>query len=215
MKMLTALLVAVALLSPALAQKPTFQGTHPRPKPVIVAPASKPMLLHTGKTITADQKRQLATTVVKNSMLRAPAGTTTKVINLNQSASPTVLTAEQTFMNGANLESNNPYIVNEYAGYLTFMPGDTHSLSIYVPADINTVYTLAIKVNIYSIQNPQMTIVTPNNSVQSSETLSLSYGDNEFVYAFAAHSAGVYMIILYSPNSNWAFESCQITSSAF
>jgi hypothetical protein len=32
MKMLAAILVAVALVSPAFAQKPAFQGTHPRPK---------------------------------------------------------------------------------------------------------------------------------------------------------------------------------------
>ncbi len=214
MKKLSALLVAVALFSPAFAQKLTFQGTHPRPKPVIVAPVGKPMLLHTGKPITPDQKRQLAMTVVRASAPKGSTGTM-QIKNLTQSAGSTVLTAEQTFMNGASMESNNPYEVNEYVGFLTFTPGNTHTLTIFAPVNQNTIYTLAIKVQVGPGQNPQMTIVSQGNSVQNSETLSLSVGDNEFAYAFATNSAGSSMVTLYSPNSSWAFESCEITSAAF
>ena len=214
MKKLTALFVAVALVSPAFAQKTAFQGTHPRPKLATVAPASKPVLLHTGKPITPDQKRQLAMTVARASAPKGSTGTM-QIKNLTQSAGSTVLTAEQTFMNGASMESNNPYEVNEYVGFLTFTPGNTHTLTIFVPVNQNTIYTLAIKVQVGPSQNPQMTIVSQGNSVQNSETLSLSVGDNEFAYAFATNSAGSSMVTLYSPNSSWAFESCEITSAAF
>jgi hypothetical protein len=101
MKMLTALLVTIALVSPAFAQQTAFQGTHPRPKPVIVAPASKPVLLHTGKPLTADQKKQLMTAMLKASLPKSSSGNT-QTRNLTQSAGTTVLTAEQTFMNAAH-----------------------------------------------------------------------------------------------------------------
>jgi len=66
MKMFTALLMAVALFSPAFSQKVTLSpGTHPRPKISIVAPATTPILLHTGKPITADEKKQLLTSAIK------------------------------------------------------------------------------------------------------------------------------------------------------
>ena len=74
MKKLAALLVAVALVSPAFAQKLTFQGTHPKPKLATVAPASRPVLLHTGRPITPDQKRQLMASVTKGTTTRPPHG---------------------------------------------------------------------------------------------------------------------------------------------
>jgi hypothetical protein len=214
MKKVTALLVAVALVSPAFAQKITFQGTHPRPKPVIVAPASKPVLLHTGKPLTLDQKKQLVAAVYKASLPKSSSGNT-QVKDLTQSAGTTVLTAEQTFMNGASMEADSPDQVNEYVGFLTFWPGDAHKLIIFVPVNQNTIYTLAIRVQVSSGQNPQMTIVSQGNSVMNSETVNLSVGENEFAYAYATNSTGSSMVTLSSPNSYWSFESCEITSAAF
>jgi hypothetical protein len=104
MKKLAALLVAVALFSPAFAQKSTFQGTHPRPKAATVAPASKPVLLHTGKPITPDQKRQLMATVTKASAPRTPVGAA-KVQNSILSAAANVLTPDQLYMNGVYVDA--------------------------------------------------------------------------------------------------------------
>lgn len=213
-KMLTALLVAVALLSPAFAQKPAFQGTHPRPKVAIVAPASKPVLLHTGKPITAEQKKQLTTAVLKASLPKSSSGST-QTRNLTQSAETTVLTAEQTFMNGASMEADSPDQVNAFVGFLTFLSGNQHKLIIFVPATKNTIYTLAIKVYVSMGQNPQMTIVSQGSSVMNSETVNLSLGENEFAYAYATNSTGSSMVTLSSPNADWAFESCEIISTAF
>lgn len=213
MKVLTALLLAVGLFSPALAQKPAFQGTHPRPKLVIVAPASKPVLLHTGKPISLDQKKQLATTVVRSSAPKGSAGTT-KVMDFTQTAAPTVLTAEQSFMNGAHMMLSSPNFVDEYTGTLDFMPGDANSLTIVVPVNKNTAYTLVMKVDIGSYKNPQMTIF-PGGSLQNTETLTLSGGDNEFAYAFTSPGTGTIAVVFYSLNSEWMFESCEITSTAF
>jgi hypothetical protein len=214
MKMLTTILVTVALVSPAFAQKPAFQGTHPRPKPVIVAPASKPILLNTGKPITPDQKKQLTTAVLKASLPKSSSGNT-QTRNLTQSSGTIVLTAEQTFMNGASMEADSPDQVNAYAGFLTFLPGNQHKLIIFVPATQNTIYTLAIKVRAYMGQNPQMTIVSQGSSAMNTETVNLSLGENEFAYAYATNSTGSSMVTLSSPNADWAFESCEITSTAF
>ncbi|MGA3262465.1 MAG: hypothetical protein ABSC47_00285 [Terracidiphilus sp.] len=214
MKKLTALFVAVALLSPAFAQKLTFQGTHPRPKLTAMAPAYKPVLLHTGKPITADQKRQLMTTVVRASAPKGSGGTV-QVKDLTQSAGTTVLTPDQLFQNGVSTMLSNPYFVDTSAGILTFMPGDANSLTIVVPVNKNTAYTLVMKVIVGSYQNPQMTIVYPGGSVQNSEILTVSGGENEFAYAFTSNSTGATTVTFYSTNSNWSFESCEITSAAF
>ena len=65
MKALTALLVTVALVTPAFAQNPTLQDLLKKQKGSIVVSATKPVLLHTGKPITANDKKQLLSTVVK------------------------------------------------------------------------------------------------------------------------------------------------------
>jgi len=214
MKKLSALLVAVTFVSPAFAQKPTFQGIHPRPKLPVVATAGKPLILHTGKPITPDQKRQLMTEVANTSFPKSTSGGM-QTRNLTQSSGSIVLTAEQTFTNGASMEADSPDQVNAYVGFLTFLSGNQHKLIIFVPVNKNTIYTLAIKVNVYMGQNPQMTIVSQGSSVMNSETVNLSIGENEFAYAYATNSTGSSMVTLSSPNADWAFESCEITSAAF
>jgi hypothetical protein len=64
-------------------------------------------------------------------------------------------------------------------------------------------------------QNPQMTIVSQGSSAMNTETVNLSLGENEFAYAYATNSTGSSMVTLSSPNADWAFESCEITSTAF
>jgi Holliday junction resolvase len=58
MKLLAALLVAVAFFVPTLAQDVKTQET--RTKPAVTAPAAMPMILYTGKPLTADEKLNLA-----------------------------------------------------------------------------------------------------------------------------------------------------------
>ena len=57
MKILTALLVAVVLVSPAFTQKPTPQPTRAISKLHIVAPAAKPLLPTSPKLIRQQQIR--------------------------------------------------------------------------------------------------------------------------------------------------------------
>jgi len=218
MKMIAALLVAVALASPAFAQKPAFQGTHPRPKLATVAPASKPVLLHTGKPITPDQKRQLVTTVVRSSAPKGSSGTT-KVMDFTQS--PTiVLTPDQMSQNGAYTMAYSPTVVNTMGGLFAFSPGSGSNLVFHVIVAKNTAYTLVIKVGVGSMQNPQFTIYTgtdvnPGVVQNAPVTFNATTGDNEFAYAFTSNSVGEIPVAIYSPNSDWWFESCEITSTAF
>jgi hypothetical protein len=218
MKMLTALLLAVALVSPAFAQKPAFQGTHPRPKPVIVAPASKPVLLHTGKPITSDQKRQLAMTVARASAPKGSAGTM-KVMDFTQSAGTTVITPDQLSVNGAYAMAANPYLVNGANGLFDFGSGASSNLTIQVPVNSNTVYVLVFKVDLEFLPNLQMVVSTGSEmnpgAVQNVETFNGSGGKNEFAYAFTANSTGEIPVTIYSPNSHWSFWSCEISSTAF
>jgi hypothetical protein len=223
MKLLTTLLAAVVLLSPAFAQKPTFQGTHPRPKLAIVAPASKPVLLHTGKPITPDQKRQLMLTGTKSSAPRTPAGAM-RVQNPVLSTA-NLLTPDQLYVNGAYIFAQGAR-VDQFDGILSFPPGPDGFLIFNLTVKANTAYTLLMKVSIDSVtlilpNTPsEITISTSSVSNQGSgvnapQTFNAPMGENEFAYSFVANSAGNLPITIYSPNAFWSFESAEITSAAF
>jgi hypothetical protein len=146
MKKLAALLMAVALFSPAFAQKPTFQGTHPKPKLATVAPASKPVLLHTGKPITPDQKRQLMASVTKGSATRPPMGAA-RVSNSVLSSELNLLTPDQLYLNGVYIDAFGARI-DQFDGVLSFPPGPTSSMVLNIMVKPNTAYTLLMKVTV-------------------------------------------------------------------
>ena len=232
MKMLTALLLAVALVSPAFAQKlnpafaskTTFQGTHPRPKPVIVAPASKPVLLHTGRPITPDQKRQLMASVAKGASTRPPMGAA-KVSNSVLSSELNMLTPDQLYVNGAYIFAQGARI-DQFDGILSFPPGPDGFMVLNVTVKANTAYTLLMKMSIDEetliLPNTpsEITISTysglnPGTGLNAPQTFNAPKGENEFAYSFVANSAGNLPITIYSPNAYWSFESCEIKSTAF
>jgi hypothetical protein len=229
MKKLAALLVAVALFSPAFAQKITFQGTHPKPKLATVAPASKPVLLHTGKPITPDQKRQLMISVTKGAAPRTLAGPA-KVSNSVLSSELNLLTPDQLYVNGAYIDAYGARI-DQYDGVLAFGPGgptlaNPSSMVINVTVKPNTAYTLLIKMSIIgAFQLPPntpggITISTYSGAksvggLNAPQTFNAPQGENEFAYSFVANSAGNLPITISSPDLSWSFESCEITSSAF
>lgn len=224
MKQLFALLVAAALFLPAFAQKLTFPGTHPRTKVATVAPASKPVLLHTGTPITPDQKRQLMATVTKGSATRPLAGAT-RTINPALS-SINLLTPDQLFLNGAYIDAFGARI-DQYDGILSFQPGTSSSLVLNLTVKPNTAYTLHMKVNVSGATllppnnpGPEITISTSSGSnsgagVNAPQTFNANMGENEFAYSFVSNSAGNLPITIYGPNSYWSFLSCEITSAAF
>jgi hypothetical protein len=229
MKNFAILLVTVALIVPAFAQKLTFQGTHPKPKLATVAPASKPLLLHTGKPITPDQKRQLMATVTKGSATRPPMGIA-KVSNSVLSAELSMLTPDQLYVNGAYIDAFGARI-DQYDGVLAFQPTGTTSITsslvLNVTVKANTAYTLLMKVSVSGATllppnnpGPEITISTYQGSnssvgINAPQTFNANMGENEFAYSFVSNSAGNLPITIYGPNSYWSFLSCEITSTAF
>ncbi|MGD0358893.1 MAG: hypothetical protein ABSA73_14925 [Terracidiphilus sp.] len=224
MKILTTLLVAVALFSPAFAQKITFQGTHPKPKLATVAPAAKPVLLHTGKPITPDQKRQLMATVTKGSATRPPMGAA-KVSNSVLSAELNLLTPDQLYVNGAYIDAFGARI-DQFDGVLSFPAGPTSSMVLNITVKANTAYTLLIKMDIQGAlllppNTPGGIIISTYSGAKSvgglnaPQTFNAPQGENEFAYSFVANSAGNLPITISSPDLGWSFESCEITSAPF
>jgi hypothetical protein len=225
MKKLASLLAAVALFTPAFAQKPAFQGTHPRPKLATVAPASKPVLLHTGKPITPDQKRQLMASVTKGSAPRTPLGAA-RVSNSVLSAELNLLTPDQLYLNGVYIDAWGARRINQFDGVLSFQPGPESSMVLNVTVKPNTAYTLLMKVTVDGV-----TLVSPNTpsgiyistysgsksvgGLNAPQTFTAPVGENEFAYSFVASGAGNLPITIYSPDLFWSFLSCEITSSSF
>jgi hypothetical protein len=212
MKMLTALLMAVALFSPALAQKTTLQVPSPKLKLHAVAPAAKPLLLHTGKPLTPNDKKQFLAAVIKTH----PAGTS-KPQASSAPASTIALTPHQVSQGNAYLIMENPGYVDATHNEFQINIGEKSNVSFVIAAQPNTAYLLAIKATaVYA--NPQFTVYTGTLGTDipiTSETFSGSQGDNEFAYGVVANSAGNILITIYSANSLWSFDNCEITSTAF
>ena len=223
MNKLFALLATVALVSPALSQKPAFQGTHPKPKIATVSPASKPVLLYTGKPITQDQKQQIMLNLTKASTPKMPAGAM-KVQHPPLAAS-NLLTPDQLYINGAYIDTRGARI-DQFDGVLSFSPGDLSFLTFNITVKPNTAYTLVIKVNIdgqiiVSPNTPRGLIISTSSiahqgsGVNAPQTFNTSMGENEFAYSFVANSAGNLQVYINSNDSFWALESCEISSAAF
>jgi hypothetical protein len=211
MKKLTALFVAVALFSPAFAQKMAVPATS-KSKLHVVAPAAKPLLLHTGKPLTQNDKRQFLATLIKT----APTGTRKPQV---ASAPPSTIT-----LTPGQVSQGNVYLIMENPGYVDathsefqINPGDKSNVSFVIAGQPNTAYYLAVKVSTYSTA-PQFTIYTGTLGTDvpiTSENFTGSAGDNEFAYGVVSNSAGNILITIYSANAYWSFDNCEVTSTTF
>jgi len=212
MKLLTTLLVSVALLSTAFAQKTPPQFKQAISKLHIVAPAAKPLLLHTGKPLTQIDKQKFLAAIIKT----APAGTRKPKVS---SAPPSTitLTPQQAYQGNTSFGMMNPSYVDILHGEFSFAPGAASNIIFIIKSQPNDAYLLAIKVNSFD-STPQFTIGTTDldsGLIVNSENFTGSQGDIEFAYGVVANSEGVILVTIYSPHSYWSFESCQITSTAF
>jgi hypothetical protein len=216
MKMLVSLLAAIALVSPVFAQQIVLQGTHPRPKVAIVAPAAKPVVLHTGKPITQDQKRQLLASAVQAYAAKLPAGQK-KPQAPAQSSTPVTITVDKLNQEGVFFAFGNyPTVVNPTEGFLAFNGNSSSCMIFMITAKQNNAYILTLKVNVNPGSNTQPQFIMSNEfSAQNAETVSVGPGENEFAYAFVSNSTGDISVTLYSPNTSWNFESAELTSGSF
>jgi hypothetical protein len=222
MKMLTAMLVVVALISPAFSQKVTFQGTHPRPKPPIVAPAITPILLHTGKPITVDDKKQLLASAIKAYSAKTPAKYW-KVSTASAYTAPIVLTPDNMSVNGvAYGVAQLPLDINYADGVISFLPksafayqGTVSSLYFGITVQANTAYLIIPKVFFTSedVPYPQFTLLGAFGGPPPAQTFTGNMGSNEFAYAFVSSNSGDVAVEMLSPNSAWQFLSCEITAT--
>jgi hypothetical protein len=211
MKMLAALFVAVALISPAFAQKTNPQFTQAISKLHIVAPAAKPLLLYTGKHLTPDDKKQFLAAVIKT----APASARKHPAS-PEKASTITLSTSQFSQGNAYFVMNSPFFADIAHNNIYFAGGDAGAINFIIHAQPNTAYYLAITIH-SDASNPQFTISTidDNGKHINPENFTGSTGENEFAYGIVSNSAGDMAVTISSTNALWQFYSCVITSSTF
>lgn len=212
MKQLSVLLLAVALVSPAYAQKPTPQLTRAISKLHIVAPAAKPMLLHTGKPLTQIDKEQFLTAVMK----AAPAGMKNRQ-SFPAQPSTINLTPSQYIQGYAHMVLSNPDYVASGPEGIDFRAGSERNIAFLINVQPNTAYLLDIKVDVIdSLAHFTIGVdsgITSNSTISNPETFAGIYGINEFAYGVVSNSEGTIVITMYSPDIYmWSFINCEITS---
>ncbi|MGA3262885.1 MAG: hypothetical protein ABSC47_02440 [Terracidiphilus sp.] len=220
MKSFTALLVAVALVCPAFAQnvalqqKAALQEIQKRLKGPVVSPAFKPILLHTGKPITQNDKAQLVASAVKMYAATMPAQkpwqkSNIKATDTEPTVTQAIITPSQMFQGDLVIaEASMPIFVSPGTNSLKFVPDETSALDIFFAAKPNMSYILTFKVNSQS-PNPQFR-VGGNGSLEISNG---SAGSNEFAIALVSNITGTIDVNLFSHNAYWNFESCEITGT--
>ena len=215
------LLLAVACVVPAMAQQAPFLGTHPKMKPAIVAPASKPSLLHTGKPITQDQKLQLVATAIKASAARTSAAPR-KSSNPGPQAAPVTITPDQLYQPGVLAAVGyNPMEIDQESGLINFQSGASSNMTFIVQVSPNTAYMLVAKVYVVNgPANAQFTICTVAANSHGcnpdySENAPGVQGNDELAYSFVSNSTGAIEVSIFSPNATWDFLSAEVTSTQF
>ncbi len=220
MKRFPALLVAAALISPAFAQNVAYQRKaalqeirkrHPGP---VATPAIKPILLHTGKPITPNDKAQLVTSAKKSYAATMPAQKSWQQSNIKATETPTVthaiLTPSQMFQGDLVFgEAYSPIFMSPGKNEVQFSYGEPSELVVTFTAKDNTIYTLNFKVTAVT-DNQQFTIGDYGDNVESFTGSGMS---NEFAYALIAKNTGSLMVELFSSNAEWQFNSCEITGT--
>jgi len=201
MKMLAALLPAIALFAP------TFGGggtgfCQSRPEAKFSGHATKMTVLYTGKPITAGDKLKLLTTVAG----KLPQGTgKPEIVTLTpaQMYKAGFVTAQALSMD-ATFGMTTPEI--EFA----FVNSNSY-LEFFITTKANTAYELVYSISQTWTATPSF-LVTLNG--QNPQTITgTAKGTMEFAYAFVASTSGNTMITVSTPNSGWAFNSCEITAT--
>lgn len=218
MKTLAALLVAVAFIPSVLAQNAALQEVQNNRKGPVVVPATKPILLHTGRPITQNDKNQLLASVMKTHALKSPGPKgTMKTQQVAAPAATTVtITPSQMFQIGfVATELIAPTYVNPELNEFMFAPGESSYLRIDIQVKANTTYVLTFKANSLS-PNPNFTLwaatSTPGEENNAESFVGVAGPNNEFAYAFVSNSTGVMSVNVNSSNANWVFTSCEISA---
>jgi hypothetical protein len=208
MKKLYALLVAVALFTPAFVRNAKPQVIEKKPVPAIQHMTVKPVLLHTGKPLTAQEKLQQLASLTKKSPQLIRVSTTPTITPGNMFIPGVVIPRAM----GAFIVDFNP------GGVVQFNPGSASNLILTIGAQPNTAYMLAITVS-STAANPQYTAETGvmNMTIPGlntvPETFTGSKGNTEFAYAFISSGSTGIPVTIYSPNAMWSFVKCEITSA--
>jgi hypothetical protein len=219
MKKIVVLLVAFAFAGLACAETPKAVS-HAKPRPPLVLPAEKPVLLHTGKPITAEDKKHVVEEVEKaHSAKNTTKKTTSKTAAPQTTPAPNTLTPTLMFIN--NVGDAVGYGIAEfdaYDGAALFNTGLSGSMQIYVDVNPNTIYTMVFKVYTYGpnqkfnvTPEPPKTYPEPTNANTQILTTT-GPNDNEFVYSFISDSTGQSMIMLTS-QTPWEWNSVEISST--
>ncbi len=221
MKTIPALLVAAALISTAFAQNvalhpnPALQDAQKRHPGPIAIQAIKPILLHTGKPISANDKTQLVLSAKKMYAANMPVQKSWQKPNIKATdTTPTItdviITPTQMFQKDLIVgQAYSPVFVSPGDNELLFGHSISSNLVVTFTAKANMIYTIAFKVNALSA-NQQFTIA---DSAGNGTSFTGSVNSNEFAYAVVASSAGSFSIQLYSLSDEWLFNSCEITAT--
>jgi hypothetical protein len=226
MKFPTALLVAVALVTPVFAQNAAVQDFLKKHKGAIAAPAVKPVLLYTGKPITEDDRKGLLADVRKvvreGVSSSAKAGLPNPIVGPTPVVNPFVptsatITPQMMYMNGlVRAIAFNPAEVSPGDNLLRMVapPEYPSSLVFYINANPNTAYTLIFQVaNTLDASAPKFTLTSGWSTDNGPETFTGGSGDFQFAYIVTSMSQGYLWVTLESSNAEWDFQSCEISAT--
>ncbi len=225
-----ALFLVVVLVAPTFAQNAALDQIKKNRKPQTVAPAAKPILLHTGKPITPDDRKQVQASALKSLGGKVPGVNTAIKPQVGSAPVARTFTVSPTslFQPGfVCTELNQPYFVNPETNDMLFLPGallpsPSGYIDFNILATANTTYTMTFKVTSIGTTSPQYTILPslprlssqpPANGTNASETFAGNTGNDQFAYSFVSNGAGTMYVSIYSPNSEWNFISCEILAT--
>jgi hypothetical protein len=214
MKALFALFAAVAL-SAATAQKPAFQGTHPIPKPPLVAPAATPAVLHTGRPLTDEDKSHVLDAAI-NAYEKKNRAQSRRATQAAAPGKKVTLTPDKWYKEGiANLTAGDPVEVDPEDGILSFSNnGGSSGMTLLITVTPDTAYTLVFKTEsmiLPGASSPQLNIRYGGGWAAVSQSVPLT-GSDEFAYAFVSSGSGSAQIWI-SANVVWSFDSCEIVAT--
>jgi hypothetical protein len=220
MKTLAALLVAAALVAPAVAQNDVGKELQKKQKIATVAPAVKPILLHTGKPITQDDKKQLLASVIKAYAAKAQGGKSKT--NAKGAASPAATSVLLTPKKMSKADFVYTFANNVlYLGYTDVgdvlqmgatSGGTLSDLSFVLLVNPNTAYTLTFTVagNGAGTGNGTFKIVDGHYPEQT--VAGVKNESTEIAYAFVSDSSGT-AVVSVSSSQPWSFTSCEIVAT--
>jgi hypothetical protein len=220
MKNFAALLAAVAFITPVVAQNDVVKELQKKQKIATVAPAVKPILLHTGKPITQNDKQQLLASVVKAYAAKAQGGKSKRNAKGAASSATTSVLLTPKKMSKADFvytfADNVAYLGYSDVGEVFQMGassgGTLSDLSFVLLVNPNTAYTLTFTVagNGAGTGNGTFKIVDGHYPEQT--VTGVKNESTEFAYAFISDSSGTDIVSVTS-SQPWSFTSCEIVAN--